>query len=241
MHFGASKPQITLHTGVLYHRLLEEHQVDLTDGPCSSTENQGPHVTSFCTISSSLRHDACAVWAHFTPVLKMLKDNFPAIDTLHFHSDGPTTQYRNKTNFFLMTYFCACLGLKEASWNFSEAGHEKGPADKVGGLLKRSADQAIVHGTDIISATTLLNTLKIVCRAVQLFEIYDSDIQQVDAIVPRNLKPVPNTMQLHQLVWSNSKMNTLGLRILSCSNCGVDHCSHFSPVPAYWIFPVAKV
>lgn len=49
VHFGASRQQITLHTVVTYHI-----------SPIS-----GEMVTkSFCSLSESLRHNACAVFAH---------------------------------------------------------------------------------------------------------------------------------------------------------------------------------
>ncbi|KAG8198613.1 hypothetical protein JTE90_026510 [Oedothorax gibbosus] len=103
----------------------------------------------FGTISESMRHDGRAVWGHLLPVLQMIQKTWPHINTIHFQSDGPTTQYRNKTNLFLLTYFANKLGLKEVTWNFSEAGHDKSSADGVGGQLETKADQFVAHGTDI--------------------------------------------------------------------------------------------
>lgn len=64
-HYGASKNQITLHTGVLYYGTTKE-------------------VTSFCTVSSYNKQDPSAIWAHLTPIMKMIKETEPNIDTLHF-------------------------------------------------------------------------------------------------------------------------------------------------------------
>lgn len=52
-HFGASKNQFTLHTGVIY---LEEHD-----------------STSFCTLSPSISHDPGAIWAHLSPIIEHAK------------------------------------------------------------------------------------------------------------------------------------------------------------------------
>ena len=63
-------------------------------------------VKSFATVSSCLDHGAHAIWAHLTPVLSRLAQSHPEVDTIHFVSDGPTAQYRNRTNIFLLaTYY----------------------------------------------------------------------------------------------------------------------------------------
>jgi hypothetical protein len=72
MHFGASKSQITLHTGVYYVK-------------------QQSNPTSFCTVSDSLNHSLAGIWAYLGPVLDEIQRHFPQIDTIHFFSDGPST------------------------------------------------------------------------------------------------------------------------------------------------------
>lgn len=59
----------------------------------------------------------------------------PEVDNIHFFSDGPSTQYRQKKKKFL---FNKCIAddnnnLKFGSWSFFEAGHGKGAADGIGG------------------------------------------------------------------------------------------------------------
>ena len=80
-HFGAGVDQETLHTGVLYAY---------------------DTFTSFAIIQNR------RVMIHQPngPVLDMIRETMPNVDTLHILSDGPTTQYRNKKNFFL---FCTEL------------------------------------------------------------------------------------------------------------------------------------
>ena len=72
MHFGASKSQITLHTGVYYVK-------------------QQSNPTSFCTVSDSVNHSPAGIWAYLGPVLDEIQRHFPQIDTIHFFSDGPST------------------------------------------------------------------------------------------------------------------------------------------------------
>jgi len=84
MHFGGSRPSVTLHTGVAYSRDFKQ---------------------SFCTISESERHDAAAIAAHLTPILGNYLRRFPFITRLHILSDGPTNQYRSKYYFCLLTQY----------------------------------------------------------------------------------------------------------------------------------------
>jgi hypothetical protein len=50
VHFGASQPQITLHTGVYFTKDL-------------------PGGSTFCTLSDSLQHGPSAIWTFIRPVL----------------------------------------------------------------------------------------------------------------------------------------------------------------------------
>ncbi|KAG8180208.1 hypothetical protein JTE90_003164 [Oedothorax gibbosus] len=156
-------------------------------------------------------------------------------DIIHFQSDGPTTQYRNKTNLFLLTYFANKLGLKEVKWNFSEAGHGKSSADGVGGQLKTKADQFVAHGTDIPDAHTFYTVLKNSEIKVQLFQVSTKDIEAIDEHVMPGLKAITNTMKLKQVVWGSKSPNQLSLRTLSCFACEVK-CKHYASKPSVWNF-----
>ena len=111
IHFGASHNQATLHTGILY--------VD-------------QDTFSFCTISDSRRHDPAAIWSYLSPVFEYIRHNHSDVNTVHFVSDGPTTQYRQKKNLYLFRTQLYKEGFAGGgSWNFSEAGHSKGATDGV--------------------------------------------------------------------------------------------------------------
>ena len=84
-HFGASKKQISLHTGVYY-------------------VGHDGEANTFCTISESLLHGPAAMWAHLDTVLNLIQNKHPEIDTIHYFSDGPCTQYKQKANVFLFTH-----------------------------------------------------------------------------------------------------------------------------------------
>ena len=124
------------------------------------------------------------------------------------------------------------MGFKKATWNFSEAGHGKSPADGIGGYVKNYANRAVVHRKDITNQ--FLNLFKDENVKIKVLEIAESDIKRTDNIVPNDLKAVKNTMLLHQLVWDERNCNQLSLYILSCFNCKIDPCSHFMAQPYLW-------
>jgi hypothetical protein len=170
VHFGASRQQVSLHTGVLYYK-------DATD--------ETLRTLAFCTSSDNLRHDPAAIWAHLSPMLKYAKENISNIQEVHFVSDGPTTQYRNKKNFYLL-YECIekfFPDIVSASWNFSEAGHGKGAMDGVGAAIKQTADRHIAHGNDVASYAELLLLLKEHCKGVLLTDMDLADIIQFESIL----------------------------------------------------------
>lgn len=102
-HFGASKNSITLHTGVVFFKHRSQTFVTISDNNC---------------------HEPNAIWAHLLPIIKYAKEQGD-IETIHFFSDGPSSQYRQKNKFFLLNFFTEKLRLKASTWSFSESGHGK--------------------------------------------------------------------------------------------------------------------
>ena len=142
-------------------------------------------------------------------------------------SYGPSTQYKNKTNFFLTSYYRDILGceLEFLSWNYFEsghgAGHGKGAADAIGGTLKRLADNNVNKGTDIPDAVSLYSLLKSASK-VCLFYVSDAEIKAVDQVIPSQLSPVRGTASIHQILSKGD--GKLKLRKLSCFCTWPDPC-----------------
>jgi len=177
MHFGASKVQLSLHTGVQY---------------LINADTGTKYAKSFATVSSNLNHSASAIWAHLSPVLKKLSHHHPEINTLHFISDGPTAQYRNRFNIFLLVSRLQelCPSVTSATWNFSEADHGKGPMDGVGGTLKRMADEHVARGNDIGSVGEFISHLSGSCRGIELFEVTPEEIECSKTLLPKKVSSV---------------------------------------------------
>lgn len=157
-HFGERRKQATVHTCVAY----TVHGCQL-----------------YATISSSLRHDEHATWAHLEPVVLDVRERCnPPQTTLHVMSDGPVTQYRNKKNFYLLSTVPFLSGIKCVTWNFAEKSHGKGAPNGVGGTVKRVADSAVQGGADVLTPEHLYKLLKEKESSIKYYWISDEDIER---------------------------------------------------------------
>lgn len=143
-------------------------------------------------------------------------------------SDSPTTQYRNRTIFHLISnYLGKFRGTKAITWNYSECGHGKGAPDGIGGYLKRTANQLVAEGTDLPTFQVLYDTLQRTCENVKLFLVNKEDIEKIDSLIEKDIPSCAGTMKIHQVVWRKQAQN-LEMRRLSCFNCGTTkNCSHY--------------
>ena len=128
---------VTLHPVVVYfmkNRSLQHH--------------------SFCYISPWVSHNTTMITTIIKTILsrdiKSLLDK-QHIDTIHYLSDSPSSQYHNRFMFFLTLGHFQIFGL-HARWDYFEAGHGKGPCDGIGGTVKRLPDMATKHGQNIHDA-----------------------------------------------------------------------------------------
>ena len=128
------------------------------------------------------RQDAPAVWAHIQPVFSLIMKTVPQINALHFQSDGPSTQYKNRTNFGLFQQHCIKLGLESASWNFTTPGHGKSKADGAGGTVKTLCDRAVHAGRDIVSINDIIQVVGKSSK-MHVFHVTEADIKQINKLV----------------------------------------------------------
>ncbi|GBM33628.1 hypothetical protein AVEN_203673-1 [Araneus ventricosus] len=115
-HIGASRHQVTSHTGVIY--LKDKNSL------------------SFASISPSNEHGPPAIWAYLQPVLELLRKEFPDVNVLHFFSDRLSIQYRQKKNFYIFPKLIFNFGFQAGTWSFVKSGRGKGAADGIGATLK---------------------------------------------------------------------------------------------------------
>lgn len=214
-HFGGSKPQVSMHTAVLYLKNVDQ----------SST------IECYCSISKNLRHDPVLICAHLKPVFEEIKRKVPGLHTMHFQSDGPVNQYRNKSMFYLIAKFISQeLGVENILWHFSEAGHGKGAPDGIGGSLKRTADASVATGNDVSNFEAFVECLQEKSKGIRIFPIDDTHVNHIsDILNTSSTVPFKGTLNIHQLTWTRKDPNIIHARRLSCATCTPDKiCCHFA-------------
>ncbi|CAH1107729.1 unnamed protein product [Psylliodes chrysocephalus] len=132
-HFGGLRKQISLHTLVVYTK-----------------QHNNVKKECFCTLSVSLLHNVCVICTHLNPIKYL--NNVYSVDVLHFISDKPVTQFRNKTVFYFLSSVLPKLHpkIKNFTWKYLEARHGKGAPDGVCGFTKRTLDRLLAQVTDIV-------------------------------------------------------------------------------------------
>ena len=133
------------------------------------------------------------------PVLTDIRLKFPKVDTIHFWSDGPSKQYKNKNNFYLLCSVPPTLGFKRTTWKFFPTSHEKGAPDGIGGTVKRTADNLILRGNEIVNGNIFHEMVGRSLCSTKLYVITEADMQPHDALLSQPLKPVAATRKLHQV------------------------------------------
>nr|CAH7758957.1 unnamed protein product [Callosobruchus chinensis] len=212
-HFGGSRLQLSLHTVIIYTK--------------GSTK-------SYCTVSQNTTHSPAAIWVHLQPIVRSLPPN---IVTVNFVSDGPVTQYRHKTMFYILASRLPLEvpNVEKFSWNCSESGHGKGAPDGVGAGSKRTADAVVAAGDNIDSLESFVNIIQERCPRMTMFTI-DAIDEISDGIKKdvSNLKSCTGTLKIHQVKDNISRSHSqlllgatkLIMKSLSCF-CD-DECQHFN-------------
>lgn len=199
---------VTLHPTVIYTRPTEE----------SELQHQ-----SFVIISDDQNHNSTSVVTFIKEIVKDVKLLDPEIKCIHYWTDSPTSQYRNKTMFHLVANHQETFGI-DAKWNFFEAGHGKGPCDGLGGSTKRLADQAVKSGKVIIQDANdfFCWTQSAHCSTKQVkfrFVLKEHCQQTEKEIALWNAKPVKGTMKVHAVVGQGSNSILVGNVSCYCSDC----------------------
>lgn len=89
--------------------------------------------------SGIIRPPIATVFAIMKRLVSEIKTVTPDLKHIHYYTDSVTSQYRNKSIFYIVSRHKSLFSVS-ASWNYFEAGHGKGPCDGVGGSVKRMAD-----------------------------------------------------------------------------------------------------
>lgn len=222
LHFGGSRGQVSLHTVVIYIK-------------------KGREIINYslCTVSECTRHDSPAVWAHLQKALDFVFEKSPNITTVHILTDSPSSQYRNKHIFYIMTQLQNVFSsLKSVTWNYQEAGHGKGAPDGVGAVVKRTADYQVKCGRDVGDFSTFVGIVRENIKNVEIRVVEEHEIREKEILLPKNIASFKGTMLVHQVLW-NSESEFLEFRKLSCYECVGTICKHDKHMQLHKIYKSA--
>lgn len=191
---------VTLHPVVMYYRKDEtlKHK-------------------SLVIISDETNHSASTVCAFLDVIVPRIKELDTQVKNIHYWTDSPSSQYRNRFVFETIAKHQTIYGMK-AIWNYFEAGHGKGPCDGLGGTTKRLADEAVRQGKVEIqdakdfyewASKSNMKEVDFVFVGKDICEKKKTEINNNEPI-----KPVKDTMKLHAVVGISE--NAILIRVTSC-------------------------
>ena len=172
---------------------------------------------SLVFVSDEISHSSGTVMAFIdklVPALKAINNQFTVI---HYWTDSPSSQYRNRFIFYLVANHAAFYGLS-CRWNYFEVGHGKGPCDGLGGTTKRLADQAVRQGHAVIQDAREFFSWAIKSNMTGVQFIYVSSEQtkaKHTELKSIKAKPLNQTMKLHA-VGATDDSSKLMTRNTSC-------------------------
>lgn len=129
-----SKDQVTVHPAVFHYR---------------ADDNEELTTKSVVFVSDVTDHDASMVFAIIKRINIVAKQLAPDTQFIHYLSDSPSSQYRNRHVFRIIADHAQQFQIP-CSWTWFESGHGKGPCDGIGGTSKRCADLAVKRYNCII-------------------------------------------------------------------------------------------
>lgn len=130
---------------------------------------------SIVAVSDEGSHSAATTFACIKGIQQQLHEFVPNLATVHYITDSPASQYRNKTIAALLSKHKVLFGTS-ASWHWLERGHGKGPCDGVGGAVKKLADTAIKRGSIILNAKDFLEIVRVQTKTIHFVLVTPGDV-----------------------------------------------------------------
>ncbi|CAC5401334.1 unnamed protein product [Mytilus coruscus] len=166
------KASVTLHPVVLYYKV---------DGDINL------HRKSFVFISDEPGHNSSTVYAFIKDLIPMILQTAPGTKTVHYITDSPTSQYRNKYIFFhLMTLHGMLFDGITASWHYFEAGHGKAfmtKSNPVSHTMKWSTRQEELWVTETEIVYQVQNPTPVGRTPVRMYKISSDDVNKIESLL----------------------------------------------------------
>ena len=173
-------------------------------------------------VSEVLQHNATMVLAIIEKIVKHVKTDNNNVKAIHFWTDSPTSQYRNKTIFDFVSRMDTQYGIK-GSWHYFESGHGKGPCDGVGGTTKRNADNAIKQQKATIQdADDFFRWASASASQIKFQMITQEEFNTSKEVVEKrnqNIIPVKGTMKVHSVIAVTDETIKTRETVCVCAEC----------------------
>jgi hypothetical protein len=161
---------------------------------------------SFVGISPERSHSAPTTFAFVRKLIPKVVEFMPQVDTVHYISDSPVSQYRNRSIIKVVAQHEEYFNGIKATWDYLESGHGKGPCDGVGGSIKRSADIAVKKGEIISNAEEFFqwastNSTNISCLYVSNADVSIADRMLANAGAFKGLSKCHSVRPYNGFIW----------------------------------------
>lgn len=170
---------------------------------------------SFAVISEELKHLSTDVYHFQCKLVQFIKNNsqLKKVKIIYF-SDGCAAQFKNKKNFINLCNHLNDFNIA-AEWNFFATAHGKGPADGIGGTIKRMARIESLRTFDraqFQTAEELFNWAKENIKGINF--AYSSKQEQKHTAhtllsKSNSLRVCPGTQSVHQFIPSDENRTIL--------------------------------
>ena len=153
-------------------------------------------------ISNESCHDAIFVYTLIGKLVPLLKEVVPDLEMVDYWTDFPSSQYRNRTIFKIISCHKEYFGVT-ASSDFMEAGHGKRPCDPIGDVAKQKADWAVKNGKYVIQdAIDFFDWSKQDTSAIAFSYVSIGDYEISEKFLKaacEDLQAVKGTMKVHAI------------------------------------------
>lgn len=122
--------------------------------------NQAGDIISltYIGLSDVKSHSTATTVSFLKQLIPLIR--FEGLEMVHFLSDSPGSQYRNRYIAYFVKHFGEFFPGLRATWTWFEVGHGKGPCDGAGGAMKRQADRFVKRGHIIANAADFKEKLQ---------------------------------------------------------------------------------
>lgn len=177
---------------------------------------------SLVFVSEVLHHNAAMVSAIVNDVVGISKEYVTDLKQVHFWTDSPSSQYRNKSVFDLISRFEESHNCR-ASWHYFESGHGKSACDGVGGTTKRNADMAVKQNKAVIQDASDFFAWATQSEGEIQYHMITQDVYDRQSIViearKELIKPIKGTMSLHSIA-----VEEHGNLVKRNTTCACEYC-----------------